>query len=253
MRSIALMDAVMPDPSKSPAADPLSISPIGVIESPYAEKFGVPRQPGLVQAASGAVRMLAPFDQPGAFDGIDGFSHVWLTFGFHLCAGQWRARVRPPRLGGNQELGVFATRSPFRPNNLGLSVVSCFGIEQTDGELRLRVGGLDLVDGTPVYDIKPYVPYVDALPEAAAGFAPQAPCANWSVLFSEAAEQRLQASEQPEALRALIEQTLALDPRPAYRQGDQDERTYGMRLEQFDVRWKMRDGAIFVEALLVPE
>lgn len=240
------------DHKNIPFADvqPITLSPIGVVESPYAEKFGVPRQPNLVRAAQGAVRMLAPYDQQVAFDGIEGFSHLWLTFGFHQCEGHWRTRVRPPRLGGNQDMGVFATRSPFRPNNLGLSVVRFLGLEGGEGALKLRVSGLDLVDGTPVYDIKPYVPYADALPEATAGFAVSAPPRRLQVRFAEKARQVLHSLADSAAKQTLIEQTLALDPRPAYRQGGDDGRQYGMRLKELEVRWQVSGDVATVTELL---
>lgn len=227
----------------------LQIQPIAVMRSPYREKFGVPRQPGLVTAAQGYLQLLPGYDRPEAFDGLEGFSHLWLTFGFHLCEGQWRPRVRPPRLGGNKELGVFATRSPFRPNNLGLSVVEHGGLYQAGDELRLRVSGMDLVDGTPIYDIKPYVPYTDSVAEAEGGFAIAAPEADMSVSFLPETERFLHALGEGAALKALISQTLALDPRPAYRRDHNDSRQYGMQLLDYDVRWTVHEGTAQVEVI----
>lgn len=224
---------------------PLVVAPIARVHSPYREKFGVPRQPGLVSAASGYLEMLPGYDLPEAFDGLQGFSHLWVIFGFHQCAGQWKARVRPPRLGGNREVGVFASRAPFRPNNLGLSVLRFEGLETETG-VRLAVSGLDLVDGTPVYDIKPYVPYSDSLPQARGGFADSSPELRLQVEFDPAALQVLRTQPDAGHLRELIEQTLALDPRPAYRQGDSGERVYGMQLQDLDVRWRVEDGRVRV-------
>jgi len=218
---------------------------IGLIESPFKEKFGIPRQPGLV-AAEGVLRMLTPYDRPEMFEGLEDFSHIWLTFVFHANVAQgWQPRVRPPRLGGNARVGVFASRAPFRPNHLGLSVVELLGVDERDG-LRLRLRGLDLLDGTPVLDIKPYVPYTDAIADARAGFAPEAPPARLPVRFAEATARLL--AERP-GLRELIANTLALDPRPAYH-ADDPARVYGMRLADLDVRWRVLAGAVEVIELL---
>ncbi|MGL4678266.1 MAG: tRNA (N6-threonylcarbamoyladenosine(37)-N6)-methyltransferase TrmO, partial [Plesiomonas shigelloides] len=171
----------------------LTLTPIGVIQSPYKEKFAVPRQPGLVQDGNGELRLLPPYNQPDAVRGLEQFSHIWLVFVFHQTQEQgWRPTVRPPRLGGNERLGVFATRSTFRPNPIGLSKVELRGIKVHGGEVYLELGSLDLVDGTPILDIKPYLPYVDSEPEARAGFAQEAPQSDMQVLFSAAAEQVLQ-------------------------------------------------------------
>jgi tRNA-Thr(GGU) m(6)t(6)A37 methyltransferase TsaA len=192
--------------------------------------------------------MLPGFDLPQAFEGLEGFSHLWVIFGFHACRGQWRSRVRPPRLGGNREVGVFASRSPFRPNGLGLSVLRFEGLQNAAG-LRLYVSALDLLDGTPVYDIKPYVPYVDSIPDALGGFASDRPVERLEVMFSAQARASLAALPDAAELAELIRQTLALDPRPAYRQADAESRLHGMRLGQFDVRWRVRTGQVVVEEI----
>jgi tRNA-Thr(GGU) m(6)t(6)A37 methyltransferase TsaA len=230
----------------------MSIRPVARVVSPYREKFGVPRQPGLVPAARGYLEMLPEYAAVEAFEGIEGFSHLWVIFGFHLSDGQPRLRVRPPRLGGNEELGVFATRSPFRPNGLGLSVLRFQGLETAEGRLRVAVSGLDMVDGTPVYDIKPYVPYTDALPAARGGFAAEPPAAGLQVSFSQEAEAQLSGlGETAPGIRRLIEQSLALDPRPAYQRGD--GRIYGTRLSAYDVRWRVEAGRVIVERLVCVE
>ena len=219
---------------------------IAVVRSPFLEKFAVPRQPGLVPAATGEVQMLPPFDESRILDGLEGFSHVWLTFGFHNTRGQgWKPRVRPPRLGGNREVGVFASRAPFRPNHLGMSVVALRAVCPA-GRPVLEVGGLDIIDGTPVFDIKPYVPYVDAVPDAVGGFAPTAPECGLPVTFSAAAGARLARHPQGRWLRELVEQTLGLDARPAYRNGAEPSRVYGARLHDVDVRWRVLDDRIEV-------
>lgn len=224
-----------------------TMRPVAMLRSPYKEKFGIPRQPGLVDVACD-VELLPGFDRPEMVEGLEGFSHLWLTFVFHGCAAEgWRPRVRPPRLGGNARVGVFASRSPYRPNHLGLSVVELVGIER-EGRLRLKVRGADLLDGTPILDIKPYVPYVDAVPDARSGFAPAPPPPRLAVTFSEQAHAALAGDER---LNRLIRGVLAQDPRPAY-QADDPERVYGVRLADVNVRFRIANGealVIAVEAL----
>ena len=221
------------------------IEPVARVRSPFEEKFGIPRQAGLVSAI-GEVVMLPPFDDPAMFDGLDGFSHVWLLFQFHQCADQgWRPQVRPPRLGGNREVGVWASRAPYRPNHLGLSAVSLLDVVISPRPL-LRVSGLDLVDGTPVFDIKPYLPYADAIPAASGGFASAAPRASQVVRFGARAEAELARLPDAEGLRRFVVATLELDPRPAYRQGPEPGRTYGTRLAGVDVRWRVDASGIEV-------
>lgn len=219
--------------------DAFALTAIGRIRTPFHEKFGIPRQSGLVDVA-GVVEMLPGYDKPALFDGLETFSHLWLTFVFHQSVSQgWRKRVRPPRLGGNQRKGVFATRSPFRPNHLGLSVVRLEQIQVKEGRVRLHVRGADLLDGTPVVDIKPYLPYVDALPDAAGGFAPHPPSMQLRVVFSDKAERQLQPIPSGETLKTLIKQLVALDPRPAYRKQSDEDRVYGMRLAGCNLRWQV--------------
>lgn len=208
-----------------------SCEPIGYLATPYPDKFGIPRQPRLAPHALGRLKLLTPYDRPEAVRGLEDFSHVWLTFVFHHTLGQWHPTVRPPRLGGNQRVGVFASRSPFRPNSLGLSLVELAGIE-TDGGVTLVLRGVDLVDGTPVLDIKPYIPFVESQPQARGGFV-DGPPVQLAVTFSAEA---LAVCAQREGLRELITEVLAQDPRPAY--ADDPERCYGVRLYEFDVKWR---------------
>ncbi|PSJ23103.1 tRNA (N6-threonylcarbamoyladenosine(37)-N6)-methyltransferase TrmO [Halomonas sp. ND22Bw] len=211
------------------------LTPIGRIESDYPDKFGIPRQPGLADAARASLVLTPPHDDPLAVRGLEAFSHLWVTFVFHLSPERWTPLVRPPRLGGNAKVGVFASRSTHRPNRLGLSLVELEGIDTDDG-VRLRLRGADLVDGTPVLDIKPYLPWAESRPEARAGFAPEAPSA-LPVRLTPMAEAALAARPDGASLRALIQQVLAQDPRPAYRQGA-EERIYGVRLRDVDVRFQ---------------
>lgn len=215
---------------------------IGVIESPFKEKFAVPRQPGLVNA-TGIVRIYDEFADPRAFAGIEQFSHLWLHFIFHHNPqDKWSPSVRPPRLGGNTQIGVFATRSPFRPNRLGLSVVEFVEVVDDHKGFGLKIRGLDLVDGTPIVDIKPYVAYSDAIANARAGFAQDKPKPPLSIEFTASAKQQLRfaAARYPE-LEMLIRGVLAQDPRPAYKKDKQDSKIYGVHLYEFNVCWQVEN------------
>ncbi|WP_231489547.1 tRNA (N6-threonylcarbamoyladenosine(37)-N6)-methyltransferase TrmO [Billgrantia saliphila] len=222
----------------SPSAGHYAMQPIGHIASDFPDKFGVPRQPGLAPAAHASLVFVPPFDDPLAIRGLDAFSHLWLTFVFHLSpepGTAWSPLVRPPRLGGNAKVGVFASRSTHRPNRLGLSLVELRSVDTHRG-VRLVLGGCDLVDGTPVLDIKPYLPWTESRPDARAGFAPEPPPQH-SVSFSAEAESTLAARSDGDSLRELIRQVLAQDPRPAYHRR-MTERTYGVRLRDVDVRFQ---------------
>jgi len=217
------------------------IEPIGVIHSCFGGKFATPRQPGLCPSAWGSLVFHAPYRSDEALRGIDGFSHLWLIFGFHQTHGQgWHPTVRPPRLGGNQRLGVFATRSPFRPNALGLSLVRLEGVDREVAAAPvLRLGGLDLVDGTPVFDIKPYLPYAESPLNATAGFASEAHPRLSVSIHDDAREvfERL-----PPRAQAVLREALALDPRPATQTGDAT-RIFGAELCGCNVRFTI-DGGI---------
>ena len=190
---------------------------IGVIHSPYKEKFAVPRQPGLVTRGGGELHLIAPYNQADAVRGLEAFSHLWVVFVFHqTMEGGWRPTVRPPRLGGNARMGVFATRSTFRPNPVGMSLVELKGIRCQKDQVILELGSLDLVDGTPVIDIKPYLPFAEALPDARASYAQEAPRADMPVHFTaELTAQLSQLEKRYPHLRDFITEVLAQDPRPA--------------------------------------
>ncbi len=218
----------------------MTLDPIGTVHSCFGGKFGVPRQPGLCPSAWGRLVFNELHGSPEAIRGIEGFSHLWLIFGFHETAEQgWKPTVRPPRLGGNRRVGVFASRSTFRPNGLGLSLVRLEGIDAgtADGPVLL-LGGVDLIDGTPVYDIKPYLPYAESIPEASAGFAGD----EIPRLKVELADEAVAAfgSLSPRD-QAVIREVLALDPRPAVQTEDSD-RVFGALLCGRDVRFIITDG-----------
>ncbi|MGE0080608.1 MAG: tRNA (N6-threonylcarbamoyladenosine(37)-N6)-methyltransferase TrmO [Thiohalomonadaceae bacterium] len=221
-----------------PKSRPYTFRPIGVVHSPFKEKFGIPRQPGLVPEVRATLKLLPPFDREEALRGLEGFSHLWLVFVFHAVPeGPWKPTVRPPRLGGNERVGVFATRSMFRPNPIGLSVVELEGFGREDGRLVLHLRGADLLDGTPVLDIKPYLPYVDAIPDARGAYAPSAPATLAEIAFTPEAAAACAALEpRHPGLTRLITAVLAQDPRPGYRTEEQGE--YGMRLMDVNVRWR---------------
>ncbi len=227
---------------------------IGSIRSPYREKFATPRQPGLTAAAKAQVVLAPEFSSPETVRELENFSHIWLLFLFDKNYQQgWTPTVRPPRLGGNKRVGVFASRSPFRPNPIGLSPVRLLSINFDAGRVVLEIQGADLIDGTPILDIKPYIAYSDAIPDAECGFAQTAP-ELLPVEFSQPAKRQLEqfAAAAPQ-LEELIRETLALDPRPAYQRNNDDGREYGALLDRYNVRWKMAGDLILVLAIDLAE
>ncbi len=222
-----------------------TFTPIGVIRSCFKEKFGIPRQAGLVKGLLSVLEILPPYDRDEAFRGLEDFSHVWVLFVFHAnLAASWKPTVRPPRLGGNRQVGVFASRSPFRPNPIGLSAVALRGVRRDGGRLYLELEGGDFLDGTPVLDIKPYVPYADRIDGARAGYATAPPTTDGTLSFSEAAHRDcLRHGERLGVdLEALLGQILAADPRPAYRPRSHDDKLFAMKIFDLDVKWKVSDG-----------
>ncbi|MEW8690366.1 MAG: tRNA (N6-threonylcarbamoyladenosine(37)-N6)-methyltransferase TrmO [Candidatus Thiodiazotropha endolucinida] len=222
--------------------------PIGIIHSCFKEKFGIPRQSRLIPEAEARLEILPPYNRAEAFRELADYSHLWVVFVFHASAtGEWKPTVRPPRLGGNQRVGVFASRSPIRPNPIGLSVVDLLDLELSHNCVNLHLGGVDLLDGTPVLDIKPYLPYVDAIPDANSGYAAEAPGKAIELSYSSAAEMVLNRLPPAEAhkLRQLILRVLQNDPRPAYLDESRRSR-FGMRLHDFNIRWEVKGGAFHV-------
>ena len=223
--------------------DSFSFKAIGRINACYREKFGIPRQPGLVKVPA-TIDIFPDYAREEAFRGLQDFSHIWVSFVFHASMDQgWKPTVRPPRLGGNERVGVFASRSMFRPNPLGLSVVELSAINIGDRGVQLDIIGGDFLHGTPVLDIKPYLPYVDAVPGATGGYAPQPPEAGLQVCFADhlAALFQRHAEDLPQ-LQQVIREILQYDARPAYQSRQADARQYSMRLYDFDVKWCI-DGA----------
>ena len=210
-----------------------AMSPIATLRTPFPEKFGIPRQSGIVEAAHGRVEFLPEFDRADFVRGLESFSHVWLVTLFHQSP-PWdgKATVRPPRLGGNERQGIFATRSPNRPNPIGLSLVRLVKIEH-EPRLALEVAGIDAVDGTPVLDIKPYLPWCECRPEACAAWAGEAPSLSPYDQLECPVELRNKVND---AIWSLITDLLRLQPQPAYH--DNPDRTYGMSIGEWNVRWK---------------
>ncbi len=208
----------------------MQLQTIGIIHSCYQQKFAIPRQAGLVPSATGSIQLLKPWHGDNAIRGLDSFSHLWLLYGFHRHMGKRNAQTaRPPRLGGQKRIGVFASRAPYRPNPIGLSLVHLEGIDKHG----IHISGLDILDGSPLFDIKPYLPYADAKPEASHGWAKAKP-ERLPVYFS------AQAASQAPALQQLIRETLALNPQPP--QARQSELV--SRIADHDVRWQVSEHGI---------
>ena len=217
---------------------------IATIHNDFKEKFGIPKQSGLVSLVHSKIIFAPEFRRPEAFRGLEDFSHIWLIWNFSRSErDSWSPTVRPPRLGGNTRVGVFATRSPFRPNPIGLSAVRLLGIEysEKDGPV-LTVCGADLLDGTPIYDIKPYIPFSDSIPDAVGGFSESIPLFPLTVNFPE----QLQELIAPDKRSAIID-ILSLDPRPAYHQ---DSRVYGLAFASYNIKFFVSDNILTVTEVL---
>lgn len=221
---------------------------IAHIHTDFDTKFGIPRQSGIVNALKGEIRFTPKYRDPSALRGLEGFSHIWLIWEFsEAVRDEWSPTIRPPRLGGNKRMGVFATRSPFRPNPIGLSCVKLEGIDlnSPDGPV-LRVAGADLMDGTPIYDIKPYVPYADCHPDATGGFSDAVREYALEVDFPEELLMRLPVEKH----EAIIE-VLSQDPRPGYRHND-PERIFGVAFAGYDVRFRVDGNLLIVTDVIKP-
>ena len=222
-----------------------TIHPIAHIRTDFTDKFGIPRQSGLVPELTARIVFEPEYRDPNALVGIEGYDRLWLIWQFSTVAAEyaagksWRPTVRPPRLGGNERRGVFATRSPYRPNALGLSCVRLIGIEHSEEHgAYLRIAGADMLDGTPVYDIKPYVPYADCHTEALSGFAPNAGRQLWVEFSGDT------LSAVPEAKRAALTGVLANDPRPRYQ--NDPERVYAMDFAGLEIKFTVSEDTLTV-------
>lgn len=222
----------------------MEILPIAVIRTDFPEKFGIPRQSGLAASLQARIVFEPQFRNHDALRGLEDFSHIWLIWEFSANRrpeGEWQPTVRPPRLGGNKSMGVFATRSPFRPNPLGLSCVELEGIEYDDPEGPVMlVRGADLMDGTPIYDIKPYIRYADSRPHAVCGYVEELKERSLKVVLPHDVAEKVSDKTK---LPALL-QTLGLDPRPSYH--DYPERVYGLSFAGMNVRFRVIDGVLTV-------
>lgn len=220
----------------------INIQIIARMHSDFATKFGIPRQSGLVESLRSTIVFEPEFRNPDALRGIEEFSHLWLIWQFSEAAGrEWSPTVRPPRLGGNTRMGVFATRSPFRPNSLGLSSVRLLGVEHTESfGTVLHVGGADLMDGTPIFDIKPYIPYGDCHTDATGGFTDRA----GEFLLKVDFPPQLLAQLPPEKREPVLG-VLSHDPRPSYQKNP--DRVYGLTFAGFDIRFTVKDGLLTVQ------
>ncbi len=227
-----------------------SIQHIGIISSCFPEKFGIPRQPGVAAHSCATIDFYPPFNRMEMVRGLEKFSHIWVHFLFHKAVEEgWRPTVRPPRLGGQKRCGVFACRSPHRPNHIGLSVVHLLSIEEGAKGPRLHLGGIDFLDKTPVIDIKPYIPYSDMVAYASDGFtAITESHAPDEVLFSEAAAQFCRQYEvrNNRPLKILIKELVAADPRP---QSQQKKKEFGMLLWDVNIRWRIEEGKALIIAV----
>ena len=222
----------------------MNITPIATIHTEFPEKFGIPRQSGLAANLQARIVFEPMYRNPDALRGLEGFSHIWLIWEFSAnrpSAGQWQPTVRPPRLGGNGYMGVFATRSPFRPNPLGLSCVEIerIELEGKDGPV-IYVRGADLMDGTPIYDIKPYVRYADCRPEAVCGYVDSLQERTLKVIVPSEISEGI----EDQAILTSLTEVLSLDPRPSYH--DDPERVYGLSFAGFNVRFKVAEGILTV-------
>jgi tRNA (adenine37-N6)-methyltransferase len=232
----------------------LNLPIIGYMRSPYQEKFGIPRQPNLVDVES-YIEMTGPYNDLNAFVGIEAFSHLWLVWEFHDNKNQqdstkFRPQIRPPRLGGNQKIGVFASRSMYRPSPIGLSVVRLKKVEKVGKTVRVYVIGSDLLNGTPVVDIKPYIQYSDAVMDAQSAYAQDEPVRKQVVWLKNAQISRdelIKNSMITVQTCHELEQVLALDPRPAYQ--DDPERIYGMSFANLNVRFSVNETQVSIHAL----
>lgn len=226
-----------------------SFAPIGIVQSAFKEKFGIPRQPGLVKSARATLKLADDPDLVRAIEGLGSFSHLWVVFVFHEHdAKNWKPSVRPPRLGGRERVGVLASRSPHRPNPIGLSAVKIESVTaHAPGGAEIEVSGVDILDGSPILDIKPYIPYADAVSDASAGWAEE-PIRRIEVVFAPKARDKAARIElKSPGFEALVREMLSIDPRPAFQKrkmppgsSEAEGKRFGIRIDDWDVKWRIR-------------
>lgn len=241
---------------------PYTFEPIAFVQSPFKERYGVPRQPGLVKNAIGRILFRKDPDLKTALKTLEQFSHLWVIFVFHNHGGnKWKPSIRPPRLGGRTKVGVLASRSPHRPNPIGISVVTIQKVilDNEEGPI-IEIGGLDMIDGTPVLDVKPYIPYADAIADANPGWA-SVDIHRLAVSFSDKAHSFLSQRKKEnviemDSLKELITEILELDPRPAYLKREEPasdarfwHKTYGIEISEHEVKYSFKEGGIFVHSI----
>ena len=224
----------------------ITIHPIATMKSDFPTKFGIPRQSGLAERLRSTIVFEPEYRNTEALRGIEEFSHLWIIWQFSQAVrSDWTPTVRPPRLGGNIRMGVFATRSPFRPNSIGLSCVKLIGVEKTaDQGTVIHVAGADLMDGTPIFDIKPYIPYSDCYPDAAGGFTAKADDFLLNVDFPAELLQLI-----PDNKRDALTEVLSHDPRPSYQRNP--DRVYGLRFSNFDIRFSVQNDTLYVKEVIL--
>ena len=240
----------------SPGARAWEFKAIGIIRTCFREKFGIPRQPGLAPSAGGILTLRPPFNQPEMVRELAGFSHIWVLFVFHaLAAKPLKSTVRPPRLGGRRRIGVLASRSGYRPNPIGLSVVELAAVEMGPKGPALHLRGVDFLDRTPVLDVKPYLPYADCLPAAKGGYSAGGPPEPLPVTFSPRALKDLECRQRldPEQFKQLITETLSQDPRPAHERAADPERCFGTVFWDVNVRWRVAGQQVEVLSVTPPD
>lgn len=232
-----------PQKTANEAANEIIMQSIATVHSPYKQKFAIPRQPGLVSAAYGRIELLGECNNIELLRNIEQHSHLWVIFIFHATQNQgWKPLIKAPRLGGNKKTGVFSSRSTFRPNPIGMSVVKFEGVSKRNNSLYIEISGLDILDGTPVLDIKPYIPYSDSLAEARSQFASSPEDHQIQIRFNQVAQQQVnQLQREYPKLALFIEQVLQQDPRPAYKKLKTDKQEYGMSLYDLNIRWQIQD------------
>lgn len=231
----------------------ISLKPIGVVRSCFRKKFGIPRQPGLVPEATAAIELFPPYDNEQTLRGLEGFSHIWVLFIFHdSMEAEWKPTVRPPRLGGKKKVGVFASRSPFRPNPVGMSALELKKFGKEKGKTVLHVRGVDLLDGTPVIDIKPYIPYSDSIVEADGGYAGDEPEHKFAVSFSEEAQMECDELEGKgyAGLGSMAVSILRSDPRPAFYKPCHNRARFVLNLWDLDLEWKVEGDKIIIMKII---